>query len=77
MTEGVAVAGLDGLTPLTHHIEIRRLEARDLAGHVDQVDAGVESPEQPMRDVEEGEGLLVPSHHLGQEGQLAGRFGLA
>src|SRR5205823_5309325 len=76
VAEGVGVGRLERLAPLAHHREIGGLELGHLPGDVDQVGAGVESPEQAVRGVQQGERLLVPAHRLIQQGELARRFRL-
>ena len=65
-----AVARFERLPPLAHHREERRFELRHLAAHVHEVDARVETPEQPVRRVQQPQRFLIAPHPLIQQRQL-------
>ena len=74
MAERVAVRRFNRLPPLAYHLEVGGLERRDFAADIDEIDAGLEPAEQPVRRVEERQGVLIAPHRLHQERELARRL---
>jgi len=76
VSEGVAVVGLDRLTPLAHHGEVGGLELGHLAVDVDQITAGIEPAEQGVGLVQEPQRVLIAGHRLVQDRELPARGSL-